>query len=196
MQIPGLLESAIGLVLIYLVPSLICSAWVEVVVNRTGLRGENLHKMIEVQCGSDEQIANLLLVQPELRALYAPTQSISRVGHLVRRGLALCFDRGESQRNCGFCPPSYIPPGRFARALSELALGDSVERLRNTPDDNRPEKDANHISKVLTRLWYQAGSGQSHVPKLVHRRATYCCLNWREVDEQTYSILHTRHGRT
>ncbi|MEX2499986.1 MAG: hypothetical protein WD397_14040 [Wenzhouxiangellaceae bacterium] len=198
MEILGLLESAIGLVLIYLVLSLICSAWVEAIVNWTGLRGENLRKLIELQCGGDEQVANLLLAQPQLRALYAPTQPISRVNHLVRRALALWFDRGWSQRNSGFRPPSYIPPERFARALSEMALGDSVERLRNTPelielrlaessvreqlaksrdqtradaesgeiaihacqcipDDTRLEKAAKHISKVLTRLWYQAG---------------------------------------
>jgi hypothetical protein len=42
MEILGLLESAIGLVLIYLVLSLMCSAWVEAIVNWTGLRGENL----------------------------------------------------------------------------------------------------------------------------------------------------------
>ncbi|MEX2499834.1 MAG: lipase family protein [Wenzhouxiangellaceae bacterium] len=198
MEILGLLESTIGLVLIYLVLSLIGSAWVEAIVNWTGLRGENLRKLIEIQCGGDEQIANLLLAQPQLRALYASSQSISWFGRLVRRMLALCFDRGQSQQKSGFRPPSYIPPLRFARALSDMALGDDVERLRSAPeliehrlsepgvlvqlrrccdqtqenakrgevpiradqcrpDDDSLKKAASHISKVLTKLWHQAG---------------------------------------
>jgi hypothetical protein len=133
MEILGLLEAAIGLVLIFLVLSLICSAWVEAIVNWTGLRGENLHQLIQVQCGGNEQLANLLLAQPQLRSLYAPAQPISWYNRLFRRALALSFDRGKSQTNGGFRPPSYIPPERFAQALSEMALGDSVARLQNTP---------------------------------------------------------------
>ncbi|MGB0514698.1 MAG: hypothetical protein ACPGJE_07650, partial [Wenzhouxiangellaceae bacterium] len=111
MEIMGLLESAIGLVMIYLVLSLICSAWVEAIVNWTGLRGENLRKLIEVLCAGDSKTAHMLLAHPHLRALYAPADhgasdtGLKSAGNFVlyslKRILALCFDRGESHKKSG-----------------------------------------------------------------------------------------------
>lgn len=133
MEILGLLESAIGLVLIYLVLSLICSAWVEGIVNWTGLRGENLRDLLKILTGGDEKVANLLLAQPQLRSLFAPAEDVRKGTYWVRRALAVFSDRGDAQK-AGFRPPSYIPPERFARALAEMALGESPDRLRAAPE--------------------------------------------------------------
>lgn len=46
MEIVGILETGIGLVLVYLTLSLICSAWTGLITHRIGLRGENLHRVV------------------------------------------------------------------------------------------------------------------------------------------------------
>jgi len=60
MEIVGLLETAMGLVLVYLVLSLITSAWTEAIINWSGLRGENLRDLLTSLCGGDEKLANML----------------------------------------------------------------------------------------------------------------------------------------
>jgi len=198
MEIIGLLESAIGLVMIYLVLSLICSAWVEAIVAWTGLRGENLRKLIEVLCGGDSKVAHMLLAHPQLRGLYAPAgggdsppqptenepandgasnaparttpaddESASAwigqqkgVVYWSKRALALFFDRGKSHRTSGLRPPSYIPPERFARALADMVLGDSVERLRETPGRIEQGLSKDKIEKQLAAFRDQITSDE------------------------------------
>ena len=150
MEILGLLESAIGLVLIYLVLGLICSAWVEGIVNWTGLRGENLRELLKVLTSGDEKVANLLLAQPQLRSLFAPASNARKGSYWLRRALAVSFDRGDAQK-AGFRPPSYIPPERFARALAEMALGETPDRLRAAPELLARRLDEASIRRELER---------------------------------------------
>jgi hypothetical protein len=97
MEILGLLESAIGLVLIFLVLSLICSAWLEGIVNWTGLRGENLRELLQVMTGGDEKVANLLLAQPQLRSLFSRAPEFGQFNTRIRSILAVS-GRGESHK--------------------------------------------------------------------------------------------------
>jgi len=131
MEILSLLETAIGLTLIFLVLSLICSAWVEAISNWAGLRGETLRELLKVQTGGDEIVANLLLSQPSLRALFSDAPPYKVSGWL--RSLAALSGRAKSHTQ-GFRPPSYIPPDRFAQALLEMTVGDDWIRMRRQPE--------------------------------------------------------------
>lgn len=167
MEILGLLESAIGLVLIYLVLSLICSAWVEGIVNWTGLRGENLRELLQVQTGGDDKIANLLLAQPQLRSLFSRSPEFGGLSTWLRSALALSR-RGDSHK-FGFRPPSYIPPDRFARALSEMALGESPERFAAAPEllERRIDEDSirDHLERARERAQNNADVGVLVIPR-------------------------------
>jgi hypothetical protein len=172
MEILGLLESAIGLVLIYLVLSLICSAWVEGIVNWTGLRGENLRELLKVMTGGNEEVANLLLAQPQLRSLFAPERKPEgwraivwhRLAYLAKRAAALFWDKGRSQKEEGFRPPSYIPPSCFARALCELAMGESPDHFAGAPELlERRLSEGSILERLQTSLTKRSKDGDIQV---------------------------------
>ena len=96
-------DIALGLMLFFLVLSLVCSAVQEWIASAVGLRSRNLHKGIENLIGAD--IAKSLYNHGQFKSLYKET---GRLGWLKKIG---------SNRGFG---PSYIEPKRFANILIDV----------------------------------------------------------------------------
>lgn len=104
MDVMALLEVTIGIVLVYLVLSLVCTSLLEAVIGAMGFKSRNLQTAIETLVGS-KSLADELYGQPEIVALQGP----------------------KGQR------PSYIPPDVFARSILTLTTGGEWRKSGGLP---------------------------------------------------------------
>ena len=111
MEILNLLETIIGLVLVYLVLSLVCSSIVEGWMQWRGVRGSILFKGLKQMLGNSDDLANSLFDHPEMRTM----ASLNKKDSSIKRH------------------PSYLNSKRVARALIGMVTNDNVDRLKNLP---------------------------------------------------------------
>ncbi|MBN1205568.1 MAG: hypothetical protein JXB05_11670 [Myxococcaceae bacterium] len=111
------LEAAIGLIFVYLLFSLICSALSEIVAWLLNLRARTLREGVETLL-KDESLAALLQQNPRLKAMFDKGASLGKqaqdvTGTLYAHPLIQGVMHGKK-------PPSYIPKHLFAEAFLDL----------------------------------------------------------------------------
>lgn len=72
MDMLAIIEVTTGIVLIYLILSLVCTSMLEAVIGKFGFKRENLEKAV-VQLLDDETLAKKVYDQPEIKALCGPS---------------------------------------------------------------------------------------------------------------------------
>ncbi len=100
----AVLEVAIGIILVYLVLSLVCTALMEAVIAWRQLKGRNLRKAIVRMLGSDS-LADEIYAHPDVAVLCGPTGR----------------------------PPSYIPSDVFADSVLDIATNSEWRRSGGLP---------------------------------------------------------------
>ncbi len=140
MDILGVLETAIGIVLVYLVLSLVCTAALEVLVGLTGYKPRILRQLITKLVGAE--LTQAIYQTDEIETLTGPKRQ----------------------------DPSYIPSDVFAKSLMQVVTGGEWARLSNTPTVLRDRllnfgiaagtvrsADAERVSRTLVDLLDEAG---------------------------------------
>ncbi len=145
MNFPIVLDIALGLVLVFLVLSLLASEMQEIIGTLLQWRAEHLKQSIEVLLagndrdkeGSAQALADALYESPWIRSLDqeakgAIAHSFRRISHLIGR----IYRRITGQRNVfgvgKTSGPSYIPSEAFANSLMErMQLGNLWQVLAN-----------------------------------------------------------------
>jgi len=104
MDVLIILEVAIGIILVYLILSLVCTSLVEALIGTTGLKSKTLQKAI-VRLLGDEKLAKSIYADPEIVALHGPKEQL----------------------------PSYIPTDVFARCILNVATNNEWRKSGSLP---------------------------------------------------------------
>jgi len=99
-----ILEVTIGIVLVYLILSIVCTSLLEVVIANIGFKNKNLRKAVE-RLLEDTSLADRVYNDPEIKAL--------------------CGPKGEN--------PSYIPTDVFARSVLNVATNGEWRKSGGLP---------------------------------------------------------------
>ena len=108
----AVVDIALGLILFFLILSLVCSAVQEWIASAAGLRSRSLRNGIENLIGAD--IAKSLYNHGQFKSLY---KEAGRRGLLKKIGRLGLLKKIGSRRSVG---PSYIEPKRFANILIDV----------------------------------------------------------------------------
>ena len=142
MDMLAIIEVTTGIVLIYLILSLVCTSMLEAVIGKFGFKRENLEKAV-VQLLDDETLAKKVYDQPEIKALCGPSA----------------------------VKPSYIPTDVFARSILNVAtngewrksgglptvMRDRFVELANRPGDCALVKAEQKLGSKLIEFMDEAG---------------------------------------
>jgi hypothetical protein len=123
-----MLEVVIGLVFLYLLLAIICSAITEWIASAARLRARTLKRALR----------SLVDANPETRAGSEPHLSDELWTHPLIRSLK------QGKRG-----PSYIPPGRFAAALTDLMSRPSASAIKSTEASSQPDPDRANVQAQL-----------------------------------------------
>ncbi len=140
MEIVGILEAGIGLVLVFLTLSLICSAWTGLITHRTGLRGENLHRVVSNLFFGRVDLANELYANAEMNLLHSNLPKSDIKPHIIKKAFHWLVVIVSSPV-LGLSPevkgkrrwPSHIEKERFAKAFLSFVLDDTIDRFQLAP---------------------------------------------------------------
>lgn len=143
-----MLEVATGLILVYLVLSLIATSMSEVITQYRGLRGRTLREAVEVLLGEDrlpnpddKKITQALYDDPAIKTLAKAEDELpAKVASTLSdfwKGLRQTPGRSMSIGNESTRPerrdPSYIPADVFAKALVDVVTADQCRRTASIP---------------------------------------------------------------
>ncbi len=122
----AVVDVAFGLILFFLILSLVCSAVQEWIASAVGLRSRNLRKGIENLIGAD--IAKSLYDHGQFKSLYKQPGAL---GSLKKMGSG------------GGVGPSYVEPKRFANILIDV-----IDRSGKQPSGARKDATAKTFSEI------------------------------------------------
>lgn len=120
------LEVIIGIVVYFLLMSLVASAIAELVSSWRRTRGRFLREAVRLTCGGGESVCLEVYRHPAIAALYEADAPVAPAPAQGLRGVATLAMPSEQERKS---LPSYIPPDSFARAYLETVLGLPLEQV-------------------------------------------------------------------
>ncbi len=141
-----MLDVAIGMILVYLLVSLICTSINELVEAKLKLRAVDLEQGIRGLLNNDTQLTQEVYDHPLIDSLFRGKYNPKDIR------------RGKNRYTRGSTLPSYIPAKNFAIALIDIVFPTAVNNDINAIKTNIDKIENSYIKKALSSIAETAGS--------------------------------------